>query len=118
MTLLDAAVYDRTLTKRRRNLLIGALLFCAAIGIVFVLFRNLPAEHRVNQFFARSRHRTSRKRLASGITILIGKSTRSDTRRMAIRMAVLLSTGAGLATTGASPATKSCIAFPMAIAHF
>ena len=52
MTLLDAPVYDRTLTKRRRNLVIGALLFCAAAGIVAVLCWNLPAEHRVNQFFS------------------------------------------------------------------
>jgi hypothetical protein len=52
MTLMDAAIYDRTLTKRRRNLVISALVFCAVAGIVFVLCRNLPAERRVNQFFA------------------------------------------------------------------
>jgi hypothetical protein len=52
MTLMDAAIYDRTLTKRRRNLVISALVFCAVAGIVFVLGRNLPAERRVNQFFA------------------------------------------------------------------
>jgi hypothetical protein len=52
MTLLDAPVYDRTLVKRRRNLLIGALLVCGLAGIVVALCWNLPAEHRVNQFFA------------------------------------------------------------------
>jgi hypothetical protein len=52
MTLLDAPTYDRNLTRRRRKLVIGALLFCAFAGIVFAVCRNLPAEHRVNQFFA------------------------------------------------------------------
>jgi hypothetical protein len=52
MTLLDAPVYDRTLTKRRRNLVIGALLFCAVACMVVALCWNLPAEHRVNQFFS------------------------------------------------------------------
>jgi hypothetical protein len=52
MTLLDAPIYDRTLTEKRRNLVIGALLFCAVAGMVVFLCWNLPAEHRVNQFFA------------------------------------------------------------------
>jgi hypothetical protein len=52
MTLLDAPIYDRTLAKRRRNLIIGALLLCGIAGIVIGLCWNLPAEHRVNQFFA------------------------------------------------------------------
>ena len=33
------------------NLVIGALFFCAFAGIVVALCWNLPAEHRVNQFF-------------------------------------------------------------------
>jgi hypothetical protein len=52
MTLLDAPIYDRTLTTRRRNLVLGALLFFAVAGMVVCLCWNLPAEHRVNQFFA------------------------------------------------------------------
>jgi hypothetical protein len=51
MTLLDAPAYDRTLTTRRRNLLIAALLVCGLAGIAVFLCWNLPAEHRVNQFF-------------------------------------------------------------------
>ena len=49
MTLLDAPVYDRTHAQRRRNLVIGALLFCGVAGIASFLGWNLPAEHRVNQ---------------------------------------------------------------------
>jgi hypothetical protein len=52
MTLLDAPVYDERFDNKRRNLVIGILLFCAAAVSVFALCRNLPAEHRVNQFFA------------------------------------------------------------------
>jgi hypothetical protein len=51
MTLLDAPVYDRTHAKRRRNLVIAALLVCCVAGMAVFLCRNLPAEHRVNQFF-------------------------------------------------------------------
>jgi hypothetical protein len=50
MTLLDAPAFDRKNSNHYRNL--GALvLVVAALTMVF-LFRNLPAEHRVNQFFA------------------------------------------------------------------
>jgi hypothetical protein len=118
MTLLDAPAYDRTLARRRRKLVIGALLLCGVAGIVIALCWNLPAEHRVNQFSPHSKRRTSRKRLASGITIPIGKSTPSDTQRMAIRSAVLSSTGAKAATMAASPVTKSYIPPPMAITPF
>ena len=52
MTLLDAPAYDQTHAKRRRNLVIVALLSCGVAAIVVVLCWNLPAEHRVNQFFA------------------------------------------------------------------
>jgi len=52
MTLLNAPVYDRTLAKRRRNLVIGIILFCAIAYFVGFFCWNLPAEHRVNQFFA------------------------------------------------------------------
>jgi len=52
MTLLDAPAYNRTHAKRRRNLVIGALLVCVVAGVVVFLCWNLPAEHRVNQFFA------------------------------------------------------------------
>jgi len=51
MTLLDAPAYDGTHARGRRNLLIGALLFCGVAGMVIYLCWNLPAEHRVNQFF-------------------------------------------------------------------
>jgi len=52
MTLLDALAYNRTRGKRRRNFLICGLLFCGVAGIVIFLCWNLPAEHRVNEFFA------------------------------------------------------------------
>jgi hypothetical protein len=51
MTLLDAPAFDRTHAKNRRNLIIGALIFCGVVGMAVFLCRNLPAEHRVNQFF-------------------------------------------------------------------
>jgi hypothetical protein len=51
MTLLDAPAFDRTHAKNHRNLVIGALLFCGVVGMAVFLCRNLPAEHRVNQFF-------------------------------------------------------------------
>jgi hypothetical protein len=52
MTLLDAPAYNQAQARKRRSLLIGALLFCGVAAIVGFLSRNLPAEHRVNQFFA------------------------------------------------------------------
>jgi hypothetical protein len=52
MTLLDAPAYDRVRAKKRRRLLIGALIITGVAGIVVFLCWNLPAEHRVNQFFA------------------------------------------------------------------
>jgi hypothetical protein len=52
MTLLDAPVYDLTHANRHRNLRIGALLLVVTAALAVFLCRNLPAEHRVNQFFA------------------------------------------------------------------
>jgi hypothetical protein len=52
MSLLNPPAYDRTLDRKRRNLAIGALLICGVAGILVFLCWNLPAEHRVNQFFA------------------------------------------------------------------
>jgi hypothetical protein len=52
MTLLDAPTYNRTRARKRRILLIGAFLFCSlGAGLVFLCW-NLPAEHKVNAFFA------------------------------------------------------------------
>ena len=60
MSLLDAPAYDPTSDRRKRNLIIGALI---TFGVLFVLtlggyamghgwlFTNLPAEHRINKFF-------------------------------------------------------------------
>jgi len=52
MTLLDAPAYNQTRTKRRRNLLIGVLFLCGVVFVVVFRYWNLPAERRVNQFFA------------------------------------------------------------------
>jgi hypothetical protein len=52
MTLLDAPTYDQTRAKKRRILLIGVLLFCTVVAGVVFLCWNLPAEHKVNEFFA------------------------------------------------------------------
>jgi hypothetical protein len=52
MTLLDAPAYDRTRAKKRRNLLIGAVFLCGLVAMIGFLCWNLPAEHRVNHFFA------------------------------------------------------------------
>ena len=60
MTLLNAEPFDARKEARKRNLLIGipsGLLLLAVLGLAgFLLghgwfFSNLPAEHRVNQFF-------------------------------------------------------------------
>jgi hypothetical protein len=51
MTLLDAPSYDQSRARKRRNLLIATFISCGLIGIVAFLCWNLPAEHRVNQFF-------------------------------------------------------------------
>jgi hypothetical protein len=51
MTLLDAPSYDQSRAKKRRNFLIGTLISCGLVAIVAFLCWNLPAEHRVNQFF-------------------------------------------------------------------
>src|ERR1700743_3357894 len=50
MTLLDAPAYDRTQSNHWRSL--GAVVIVATGLLTVFLFRNLPAEHRVNQFFA------------------------------------------------------------------
>ena len=76
------------------NLVIGALLFCVAAGMVLVLCRNLPAEHRVNQFFAAVETQDFSK--AFGIWNN-DPDWQEHTQRYAkdgIRMAVLSSTGA------------------------
>jgi hypothetical protein len=52
MTLLNAPAYDRSRAKKRRNLLVCVLFLCGVVAIVVLFCWNLPAEHRVNQFFA------------------------------------------------------------------
>jgi hypothetical protein len=52
MTLLDATAYDRTRARKRRILLISVLVFCGVISIAVFVCWNLPAEYRVNRFFA------------------------------------------------------------------
>ena len=60
MSLMDAPAYDPTSDRRKRNLLITALVSIAVLFLVTFggyamghgwLFTNLPAEHRVNTFF-------------------------------------------------------------------
>ena len=60
MSLLDAPAYDPAPDRRKRNLLIGSLITIFVLAVLIVggyamghgwLFTNLPAEHRVNNFF-------------------------------------------------------------------
>jgi hypothetical protein len=50
MTLLDAPAYDQTHTNHYRS--VSAVVLVVIAGLMFLFFRNLPAEHRVNQFFS------------------------------------------------------------------
>jgi hypothetical protein len=61
MTLLDAPAYDVRRAKRNRNIVITIVTVIVAVGLFGVLgfvsghgwfFRTVPAEHRVNKFFA------------------------------------------------------------------
>jgi hypothetical protein len=52
MTLLNAPAYDSVRAKKRRILIVATLLLCGIAGIAVFLCWNLPAEYRVNQFFA------------------------------------------------------------------
>lgn len=52
MTLLDAPNYDPAKARKRRNILITALICCAVLGGLTWYFWNLPQEHLVNKFFA------------------------------------------------------------------
>jgi hypothetical protein len=52
MTLLDAPSYDAARAKRRRNLLLSAIAALIVAGILVFLCWNVPAEHRMNRFFA------------------------------------------------------------------
>ncbi len=52
MTLLDAPVYDQTRIKTRRNILMSVSGFFGVVAIVVFVCWNLPAEHKVNEFFA------------------------------------------------------------------
>ena len=60
MTLIDAPAYDERRARRNRNLvkglfvLLGVLLVLTLLGYILGhgwLFSNLPAEHRVNEFY-------------------------------------------------------------------
>jgi hypothetical protein len=60
MSLLDAPAYDPASDRRKRNLLIGSLITIFVLAVLTFtgyatghgwLFTNLPAEHRVNNFF-------------------------------------------------------------------
>jgi hypothetical protein len=52
MTLMDAGVHDPVPGKKRRKLLFAIFGLAAVIAVVAYLAWNLPAERRVNQFFA------------------------------------------------------------------
>ena len=61
MTLLNAPVYDESKEKLKKNAFIGSLVLLAVLVLVTLggyiaghgwAFSNLPAEHRVGQFFA------------------------------------------------------------------
>jgi hypothetical protein len=50
MTLLDAPAYDQAHANHYRS--VSAVVLVVIAGLMFWLFRNVPAEHRVNQFFS------------------------------------------------------------------
>ena len=52
MTLLDAPAYNAARARRRRNYIIGALIFCLLAGILLFVFWDWPEKHRVERFFA------------------------------------------------------------------
>jgi hypothetical protein len=52
VTLLDSTVYDTVRAKKRRNRILAVVGLAVAIAIAVFLSWNLPAEHRVNEFFA------------------------------------------------------------------
>ena len=52
MTLLDAPAYNAARARRRRNAIIGTIVGVIVLGILIFIFWNVPAEHRVNRFFA------------------------------------------------------------------
>jgi hypothetical protein len=52
MTLMDARAYDATAKKKRKALIISLLCVVGVFAITAALVWNLPAEHRVNRFFA------------------------------------------------------------------
>lgn len=52
MTLLDAPQYDAAKARKRRNMLITALVFCFVLAGFLWYFWDWPQEHLVNQFFA------------------------------------------------------------------
>ena len=52
MTLLDAPIYNQSRARNRRTLLVSVFLLCGVAGIAVFLCWNVPAEHRVNRFFA------------------------------------------------------------------
>jgi hypothetical protein len=51
MTLLDAPRYDAAGARKRRNLVIGALLCCVVAAIFVYTFWDWPEKHRVERFF-------------------------------------------------------------------
>lgn len=51
MTLLDAPAHNRSRAQKIRSLLISVFVLCGVVGIAVSLRWNMPAEHRVNQFF-------------------------------------------------------------------
>lgn len=52
MTLLDAPAYNAARARKRRNAIIGAIVSLIVLGILVFIFWNVPAEHRMNRFFA------------------------------------------------------------------
>jgi hypothetical protein len=52
MTLLDALVYYQTRSNNRRILLGSFVFLCLVVAMAAFLAWNLPAEHRVDEFFA------------------------------------------------------------------
>jgi hypothetical protein len=52
MTLLDTPIPNQSRPRKSWPLLISLFLLCASAGITASLCWNLPAEHRVNRFFA------------------------------------------------------------------
>jgi len=65
MPLLDAPAYDPSRERRRRNLIIAAVVLAVLVAFGFWKFRYWPEEHVVNQLFTAVEHKDYEKAYAT-----------------------------------------------------